>query len=100
MPNIEKLKSDEKILDNNVTKITIPPDHNTQDFGKTIFPSKNLAMAQKIIETARPKTRIKSLEISVGNLVKGKKKKGREIIVTNKDQKDILSKNFDIYFTK
>ena len=98
VPKKEKPAALEKILDRSITNKTIELDQKIHDFGIVIFLSKNLAIAQKIIETERPKTKIKLLEISTGIFVKGKKKNGREIIVTNSDQKDILSKIFDILF--
>ncbi|HPS21318.1 MAG TPA: hypothetical protein PLO44_00725 [Candidatus Paceibacterota bacterium] len=98
VPKKEKPAALEKILDRSITNKTIELDKKIHDFGTVIFLSKNLAIAQKIIETERPKTKIKLLEISTGILVNGKKKNGREIIVTNSDQKDILSKIFDILF--
>ena len=69
---------------------------NNKDFGKTTLPSENRAATQKIIETTKPTTRSKPLEVSIGILVKGKKKIGNKTITVNSDQKEILSKIFDI----
>lgn len=100
VPNKEKPIAFEKILDKNVTKSTISADQKIHDLWIIIFLSKNLAIAQKIIETESPETKINPFEISTGIFVKGKKKNGREIIVIKSDQKDILSKIFDILFCK
>lgn len=54
------------------------PDTKSQDFGKIISPSENLAIAQKIMQAVSPKTKSKSLEVSIGILVKGKKKKRQQ----------------------
>jgi len=48
------------------------PERMRGDFGITTLPSKNLAIAQNIIEVASPKTSKRPLEVSIGILVKGK----------------------------
>jgi len=71
------------------------PDKSSQDLGKITLPSINLAMAQKIIQIASPKTKSSPLEVSTGILVKGKKKKGNNIITKNNDKKESLSNIFE-----
>src|SRR3989339_419659 len=80
------------------TKRTPKPESKNHDFGKLILPSENLAAIQKIIETANPATKSKPLEVSIGILVKGKKKTGNNTITAKSDQKEILSKIFDNIF--
>jgi hypothetical protein len=55
-------------------------------------------MAQEIITNDKPIIKIKPLEVSIGILVKGRKKRGKETMIANKDQKEILSKIFDNIF--
>lgn len=81
---------------------TIPrPATKSRDFGRTIFPSENLAAAQKIMEIVRPTTSKSPLEVSMGIFTKGKKKIGNNTTTKKSDQKEILSKMFDnILFLK
>lgn len=71
------------------------PESKNQDLGRVILPSENLAAIQKIIETTRPITKSRPLDVSTGIWVKGKKKIGNNTIVKKSDQKEILSKMFD-----
>jgi hypothetical protein len=74
------------------------PDTNNQDLGRIILPSENLAMAQKITQAARPKTKSKPFEVSTGIFVKGKQKIGNNITTKDKDQKESLSNIFECIF--
>ncbi|MDP2789188.1 MAG: hypothetical protein Q8O46_04055 [bacterium] len=96
VPKKDQFTAGEKILERrNAT--TIPkPDNKHRDFGKLIFPSKNLAIIQKIIETASPTTKNKLFEISTGIFVNGKKKAGNNIITKKRKANEILLKIFDI----
>ena len=59
------------------------------------MPSESLAKAQKIKESASPKTKSNPLEVSIGILVKGKKKTGNNIITKNSDKNESLSNIFE-----
>ena len=52
-------------------------------------------MAQKIIQTASPTTKSNPFKVSIGILVKGKKKNGNNTTTKNKERKEILSNIFD-----
>ena len=71
------------------------PDSNSQDFGKIILPSENLAIAQKTIQAASPKTKRNPLAVSIGILVKGKKKNGNRTTTKNNEKNESLSKIFE-----
>ena len=66
---------------------TIPAPIN-RDLGKTILPSINLAIAQKIMEAVSPKTKSKPFEVSIAIFVKGIQNRGSNIITKNIDKKD------------
>ena len=63
------------------------PDTNSQDFGKIILPSINLAITQKTTQATSPNTKSNPLEVSIGILVKGKKKTGNNTM-TKKSAKN------------
>jgi len=71
------------------------PETSNQDFGKIIFPSMNLAIAQKIIQAVSPMTKSKPLEVSTGKVVKGKQKTGSKTITMNNDKDESLSNIFE-----
>lgn len=71
------------------------PDSKSQDFGKIILPSENLAIAQKTTQAASPKTKRNPLAVSMGILVKGKKKKGNRTITKDNDKNESLSNIFE-----
>jgi hypothetical protein len=85
----------EKTDDRSKTKTTPSPERSSQDFGKTISPSENLAMAQKITEITSPTTKSNPLEVSTGILVKGKQKRGKSTITKNNDKNESLSDMFE-----
>ena len=95
VPKKDTLRVAENKADKRNTKTIPRPDTKNQDLGKTILPSENLAAAQKIIETAKPITKSKPFEVSIGIFEKGKKKIGNNTTTTNKDQNETLSKVFD-----
>ena len=98
MPKKEIFKTGENKADKK-NDMTMPkPATKSQDFGNFIFPSEKRAAVQKIIDTDKPITNNKLLEISTGILVKGKKKTGNKTMTTKSDQKEILSKIFDNIF--
>ena len=71
------------------------PDIKSHDLGKIIFPSENLAMAQKITDKASPKIKSSPLEVSIGILVKGRQKSGNNTTTKNNDQNESLSNIFE-----
>ena len=77
------------------TKVMPSPETKSQDLGKVILPSENLANAQKITENVTPNTKSKPFEISIGILVKGKQKTGNKTTTKNNTQKESLSKIFE-----
>ena len=85
----------EKRAESRVTKVIAKPDVKSQDFGKIILPSENLAIAQKIIQAASPRTKSKLLEVSTGMLVKGRQKRGRRTTTKNNDKNESLSNIFE-----
>ena len=95
-PKRDVLIVGEKRVESKNAKTMPRPDHNNRDLGTFIFPSKNRAMVQKIIEITSPTTKSKPLEISVGMLVKGRKKAGKSTIIIKTEIKQILSKIFNI----
>jgi hypothetical protein len=72
VPKRETWEFLEKSAESKNTKEIPNPDAKSHDLGKTILPSKNLAIAQKTIVKARPKTKSNPFETSTGILVKGK----------------------------
>ena len=78
-----------------MTKAMPKPDTKSQDLGKIICPSENLAIAQKIIQSARPITKSKPLEVSSGMLVKGRQKSGNSTTTKKSDKKESLSNIFE-----
>lgn len=71
------------------------PESIIQDFGKIIFPSKNLAIAQKTILMASPKTKSRPLEASTGMFVKGRAKRGSNTTTKNNAKNESLSNMFE-----
>ena len=61
------------------------------------MPSINRAIAQKMIQAARPTTKSNPLEISIGKFVKGKQKIGNKTTTKNNDTKDNLSNMFELF---
>jgi hypothetical protein len=92
VPKNETCELVEKRVDKRTAKTTPAPAYKSADLGKLILPSKNLAKPQKMIATVRPTTRSRPLEVSIGILVKGKKKSGNNIMIKKVAKKDILSK--------
>ena len=90
-PNRDTFEFPEKRAESKKDKTIPAPDRSKKDFGKIILPSKNLAIAQKIIQTARPITNNNPFAVSIGILVKGKQKIGNNTITESKDKKEILS---------
>ena len=79
----------------------IPPNKET-DLGRLIFPSKNRAKPQQMIQTASPTTKSNPFEVSIGILVKGRKKSGNNTMTKNSAQNENLSNIFvfiDAYYT-
>jgi len=70
------------------------PDTKSHDLGKIIFPSENLAIAQKIIDKVSPETKSNPLEVSIGILVKGKQKSGNNATTKNNEKNESLSNIF------
>jgi len=95
VPNKDASEFLEKRAESRKAKTTPSPDTKSQDFGKIILPSESLAKAQKIKESASPKTKSNPLEVSIGILVKGKKKTGNNIITKNSDKNESLSNIFE-----
>lgn len=95
MPKKDSPRASEKRAEKKSTTTTTRLETKTSDFGKTIFPSENLAAIQKIIDTTSPTTKSNPLETSRGILVKGKKKTGNNTITMKRAQNEILSKIFD-----
>lgn len=95
VPKKDVWGAEENEAESKNTKTTASPERITGDRGRLIFPSENLATAQKITETAKPPTKSSPLEVSTGILVKGKKKTGNKITTTDKEIKETLSKIFD-----
>ena len=86
VPNKETPCTLETRAETRVAKTTKKPPNKHTDSGKTIFPSKNLAKLQNITVKRSANTKRKPLEISIGILVKGKKKNGNK---TTKETKEI-----------
>ena len=95
MPKRDTCKAEENRAEIRNTSKTPKAESKSQDFGRLILPSENRAAIQKIIEIAKPITKSKPLEVSIGIWVNGKKKIGNSTITTKSDQKEILSKIFD-----
>ena len=91
VPNIEVPEPPENRAESKVAKTTPRPDTKSQDFGKIIFPSENLASAQKITQAASPTTKSRPLETSIGMMEKGKQKGGNKTTTRNSDKKEYLS---------
>jgi hypothetical protein len=86
----------EKIAEIRNANTTKRPDSKSLDLGKVIFPSEKRAAVQKMIETARPMMSNNPLLVSIGIFEKGRKNKGKSTITKKSDQKEILSRTFDI----
>jgi hypothetical protein len=91
VPNKDTWLALEKRAERRKAKAMPNPDTNNQDLGKIILPSRNLAIAQKIMPAASPKTKSNPLEVSIGMFVKGKQNSGNNIITKNNDKKESLS---------
>ena len=101
IPKRDTFEAEENKAEARNTNKIIKPESKSRDFGTLILPSVKRAAIQKTIETTRPITKSKPLEVSTGIWVKGKKKTGNNTITTKSDQKEILSKIFDnILFNK
>jgi len=94
VPNKDTCGFPEKRAESKKAKHTPNPETNNQDLEKIIRPSKNRAIAQKMIQTASPTTKSKPLEISIEILVKGKKKSGNNTITKKSDKNDSFSNIF------
>ena len=94
VPNDDTSIFFEKRVESKKTKATPKPETSSQDLGKTIFPSINLAIAQNTIVAVNPKTKSKPFEVSTGILVKGIAKRGSNIITKNIDKNESLSNMF------
>jgi hypothetical protein len=81
--------------ENKNTRTMPSPEAKSQDFGIFIFPSKNLAIDQKIKVSARPIVKSKPLEVSTGMFVKGKTKRGNNTSTKNNDKNESLSNIFE-----
>jgi len=95
MPKNETFEAGEKSAERRKAKTMPKPETKSQDLGKIIFPSEKRAAVQKIIETASPATKSNPFEVSIGILVKGRKKTGNKTMTAKSDQKEILSNIFD-----
>lgn len=98
MPKRDTFRVGENKVEIRVAKTIPKPENKIGEFGKLILPSENLAIAQKIIETAKPITKSNPLEVSIEIGTNGKKKTGNNTITIKSDQKEILSKIFDNIF--
>ncbi|OGI86368.1 hypothetical protein A3A01_00335 [Candidatus Nomurabacteria bacterium RIFCSPLOWO2_01_FULL_39_17] len=98
VPKKETCLAEEKNAERKNTVTKPAPESNSQDLGRVILPSENRDMVQKIIETTKPTTSSRPLDVSTEILVKGKKKIGNNTITKNNDTKDSLSKRFDNIF--
>jgi hypothetical protein len=85
----------EKTDESRKARTTPNPETKSQDLGKIISPSENLAMAQKITQANNPTTRSNPLEVSTGILVKGKQKTGKSTTTKNNDKNESLSNMFE-----
>ena len=94
VPNQDTSEFPEKRVERKKTKTIPKAEVNSQDLGKTIFPSENLAKAQKIMLKASPITKSKPLEVSTGMLVKGKQNSGNNITTKKSDQNESFSNIF------
>ena len=95
MPNKDTSEFPEKNAERKKTKAMPNPDTKSQDLGKIIWPSNNLAIAQKIIQKTRPNAKSNPFEISIGILVNGKQKIGNNTMTKNNDKKESLSNIFE-----
>ena len=86
----------EKSAESRKDNETLAAPSKTIDRGISTLPSKNLAAAQKITETATPKTNSSPLEVSTGILRNGKKNTGSKTITKKIATNEIRSKTFDI----
>jgi len=84
----------EKRAESKNAKTTPPPPNKERDLGKLILPSKNRAKPQQMIQTASPTTKSRPLEVSIGMLVKGKKKSGNNTMTKKSDKNESLSNIF------
>jgi hypothetical protein len=95
VPNRDTSRFPEKRAESKTASAMPNPDTSNQDLGKTIFPSENLAIAQKTRDTASPKTNNMPFEVSIGIFVKGKQKTGNNTITKNNDKNESLSNIFE-----
>jgi hypothetical protein len=95
VPNKDTWGFLEKRAERRKAKAIPNPDTNNQDLGKIILTSENLAIAQKTMQAASPKTKSSPLEVSTGILVKGKEKRGNNTTTKNNDKKESLSNIFE-----
>ena len=90
VPKKDTSETLEKRAERKIAMTTPNPANKHLDLGKLIFPSKNLAKLQKIIHRVSPITKSNPLEVSIGILVKGKKKNGSNTTTKNNDKKESL----------
>jgi len=98
VPNKDTCEFVEKREESKNAKTMPNPETKSQDLEKTIFPSRNLAIAQKITQARSPTTKSNPLEVSTGMLVKGRKKRGNNTTVKNSDKKESLLNMFECIF--
>ena len=91
VPKKDACEAFENKAERKTATTTPPPEIRKADLGKTILPSKNRARHQKITHKDRPKTTNNPLEVSIGKLVKGKKKTGNNTMTKKSDKKENLS---------
>ncbi len=95
IPNKDTCGVPEERAESKKAMIIPRPETRSHDFGKTIFPSRNLAMDQKITQRVSPTTSSNPLEVSTGILVKGKKKTGNKTMTKNSEKKESLLNIFE-----
>jgi hypothetical protein len=96
VPNKETCAGEDMRAESKKAKAIKKPEANSHDFEKTILPSRNLAIAQKTIHTARPATKSNPFEASTGILAKGKQKRGNNITTKNNAKNESLSNIFEL----
>ena len=94
VPKKETWEAFEKKAERKNIKTTPPPPNKHTDLGKLILPSKNRAIAQKIMQRVSPITKSNPLEISIGIFVKGKKKTGNNTTTKKSDRNESRSNIF------
>src|SRR3989344_542944 len=95
VPNRDTCGLGEKTDERRKAKTIPSPEAKSQDLGKIISPSENLAIAQKITQKTSPATNNKPFPVSTGILVKGKQKTGKSTTTKNNDKNESLSNMFE-----